>query len=233
MKRNLLVFGACAMFLFTGCFSSNKTSSTKEVTDVKVKINKTEGLSVENYFTENDEIIYVVKNTGKEIIDYVNIDVAFYDAKGNLIKTDKQYVRNIEAGKENVVKMNLAELTEDGKSNLPKRIEVALNKTVYSTKFETTYSSKVEGKIAKTDKEGQLNLTLTNNSGVTLNDLSAAVVFYKASKPVNVEMVNVQSVEATASQTVYVPTVVKDEKTAYLDYDEVKVVINNASKYNS
>lgn len=233
MKRKLLVFGACAIFLFTGCFSTNGNDGKRDVTDVKVKINKTENLSVESYFTDNDEIIYVVKNTGKEIIDYINIDVAFYNKKGDLIKTNKQYVRNLEAGKENVVKMSLTEITDEGKSELPNKIEVALNKTTYSTKFETTYTSKVEGKVEKTDKEGQLKLTLTNNSGVTVGELSAAIVFYKKSKPVNVEMVNIQSVEATTSQIVFVPTIVKNEQTAYVNYDEVKVVINNASTYNS
>lgn len=231
MKKNLLVLGACAIFLMTGCFAKND-SDVKKASDVDVKYNATEGVDVNYFYTNNNEVIFSIKNTSKEVIDYISLDIAFYNEKGDLVRTDKQYVRNLSANGESFVKINLTEMTENGKGELPNKIEVAVNKTVYDSKFETIYTDKVEGKIEKTDNEGQLNLTLTNNSGVTLDDLSAVVVFYKDGKPVDLYSVNATSVGDNHTEIVYVPSVVKDENSSYLEYDEVKVIINNASKYN-
>lgn len=233
MKKNLLVLGACAIFLMTGCFASKKSTSNKNASDIAIKNNVTEGVEVKHYYTNNDEVIFLIKNTSKELIDYISLDIAFYNTKGDLARTEKQYARNLNTGSESIVKVNLKEMTEDGAGELPKKIEIAVNKVVYSSKYETIYTDKVEGKVEKTDTEGQLNLTITNNSGVTLDDLSAAVVFYKGGNPVDLYAVNVSSVEGTHTEIVYVPSVVKNETSSYLDYDEVKVIINNASKYNT
>ena len=93
MKKNLLVFSLCAIVLFTGCFGSKKESS-KTASDVKIVENKTDDLEAKTYFTKNNEVIFEITNKGKDIVDYVNIDVAFYDNNGNLMKTEKQYVIN-------------------------------------------------------------------------------------------------------------------------------------------
>ena len=232
MKKNLLVFSLCAIVLFTGCFGSKKESS-KTASDVKIVENKTDDLEAKTYFTKNNEVIFEITNKGKDIVDYVNIDVAFYDNNGNLMKTEKKYFRNIVAGTTNYAKLSLGQMDEKGNTTLPAKIEFALNKTAYSTKFEDVYTDKVSGAVEKSENEGELNLTINNTSGQKLDDVTAAVVFYKDSKPVDVQTFSFQNVDTTASQQLYVSTVVDGETTKMLDYDDAKVVINNASKYIS
>lgn len=232
MKKKLLLLSTCALFLFTGCFGSKKESNTPtKASDVEVKTNKTEGLELKTYYTHNDEIIFSVQNTGKEVVDYVNIDVAFYDKDGNLIKTEKQYLRNMDVKHDGIVKMSLSQYDGTGNNSLPHKIEIALNKTIYDTKFETIYTDKVSATVSKTDVDGKLNLNVTNNSGEILNDVSVAVVFYKDSKPVDVQNTSFQSVGTNVTQEIYVPTMTAKEGTKTLEYDEVKTVVNNASKY--
>ena len=219
MKKNLLIFSMCAVFwwkkFFSKCF----------------KMEKEKWLYLEDVNPKRKRIF--LTNKGKDIVDYVNIDVAFYDNNGNLMKTEKQYVRNIVAGTTNYAKLSLGQMDEKGNTTLPAKIEFALNKTVYSTKFEDVYTDKVSGTVEKSENEGELNLTINNTSGQKLDDVTAAVVFYKDSKPVDVQTFSFQNVDTTASQQLYVSTVVDGETTKMLDYDDAKVVINNASKYIS
>lgn len=232
MKKKLLLLSTCAIFLVTGCFGSKKESNTPtESSDVKIKTNDTEGLELKTYLTENNEIVFSVKNTGKELVDYINIDVAFYDKKGNLLKTEKQYLRNMNVNQEGFAKMLLAQYDQEGNSTLPHKIEISLNKTVYTSKYETVYNDKVEANVSKTDDNGKLALNVKNNSGETLNEVNIAVVFYKDSKPVDIQITSFQSLEATASQDIYIPNVTSENGIDTLKYDEVKAIVNNASKY--
>lgn len=232
MKKKLLLLSTCAIFLFTGCFGSKKESDNPTtISDVKIKTNNTEGLELNTYLTDNNEIILSVKNTGKEVVDYINVDVAFYDKEGNLIRTDKQYLRNMNADQEGLVKMLLAQYDQEGNSTLPYQIEIVLNKTIYTSKYETIYTDKVEATVSKSDTEGQLNLNVKNNSGETLDDVQIAVVFYKDSKPVDLQIASFQSVGSTTSQEIYIPTITSGTEIKTLDYDDVKAVVNNASKY--
>lgn len=230
MKKSLLLFSVCILVLFTGCFGAKK-SSVKGVENIKTEINKTEGVEVSSYYSANNEVIFEIKNKSDNVIDYINIDIAFYSQDGKLLKVEKQYVRNIMKDATNFVKIGLSQNDEQGNIVLPKKIEVTLNKTTYSSKFETIYTDKVSGEVTKTENDGELSLSIKNDSGEVLDDVAAAVVFYKDSKPVDVQLFNFQNVNATASQSLYVSTIVSDEKVETLNYDEAKVIINNASKY--
>lgn len=227
--KKLLLMTACSLILFTGCFEKNKKKESNS--DVKVAINQIEGINVTTYNGKNNNMVFVVKNNGKDTADYINIDIAFYDANGKLTKTDKQYARNLLAGSEAMVRVDLTEYSNDGKTKLPNKIEVAVNKTDYGTTFEEVYTSKVSGKVEKSETEGQLTLTLTNQSGKTLDEVSPAVVFYKDSKPVDVVIDYLYNVGETSTSTIYIPTYIDKEETKYLDYDDVKVVINSAFSY--
>lgn len=232
MNKKILLLSICGLVLFTGCFNNKK-----DVTDsknIEFKIDKEENLTLDYSIIDNDNMILTLKNTGNEVIDYVNVDIALFDKEDNLIRVEKQYARNIIANSENVLKVALTQVEENGEtSTLPYRVEIALNKTIYSTKFETAYSDKISGSVEKAEVDGQLNLVITNNSGVVIDDLSAAVVFYKDSKIVDIYTVSAQNVDTTTSQVVYIPTTLKDKQVSYIEYDEVKVVINNASRYNT
>lgn len=135
------------------------------------------------------------------------------------------------ADQEGLVKMLLAQYDQEGNSTLPYQIEIVLNKTIYTSKYETIYTDKVEATVSKSDTEGQLNLNVKNNSGETLDDVQIAVVFYKDSKPVDLQIASFQSVGSTTSQEIYIPTITSGIEIKTLDYDDVKAVVNNASKY--
>ena len=221
MKKKILLFSICGLILFTGCVGTKK--EVTDVKDIEVKINKEDNLSLDYVLTDNDAIIMTIKNTGSEMIDYVNIDVALFDEKNNLMRVEKNYIRNIGADSENIAKVQLTQIDTNGdNSALPYRVEIALNKTIYSTKYETSYADKVTGSIEETDAEGQLNLVLTNESGVVIDDLSAVAVFYKNSKIVDIYNISVQQVGITTNQTIYIPTSLKDGKVSYIDYDDIE-----------
>ena len=225
--KKLLVLSACVLFLTTGC-SLGKKSSSKD-NDLKVQINETENISVDYVISDENNIILNVKNTGDKIIDYVSIDLAAYNSKGKLVSVEKQSLRNLGAGKENVIKFPI---TDNNDSEVAK-VEIALTKVNYDTAFETSYVDSVEGKIEKSENEGQLNLTIKNNSGVTLDDLSASIVFYKDSKMIDLYSISAQGVGEEYTEVIYIPTTATtNSEFSYIDYDDVKVIINNASKYN-
>lgn len=223
MKRKILL-SICALFLITGCFNSKSSSK-----NVKVDLNKTKGISYD-YVLTNDSVILSITNDTDSIIDFINVDMAIYDKSGSLIGVEKQSVRNLESKKTNIIKILYTGLNNDTK---PAKVEIATSKVDYETDVETSYTDKVEGTIEKSETENQFNLVIKNNSGVTLNDLSAMVVFYKDSKIVDVYAIGAQEVGEEYTDTVYLPVKTSsDGTTEYIDYDDVKVNINNASTYN-
>ena len=223
MKRKLLL-SICALFLITGCFNSKSSSK-----NVKVDLNKTKGISYD-YVLTNDSVILSITNDTDSIIDFINVDMAIYDKNGSLIGVEKQSVRNLGSKKTNIIKILYTGLNNDTK---PAKVEIATSKVDYETDVETSYIDQVEGTVEKSETENQFNLVIKNNSGVTLNDLSAMVVFYKDSKIVDVYAIGAQEVGAEYTDTVYLPVKASsDGTTEYIDYDDIKVNINNASTYN-
>ncbi len=222
MKKTLL-FAVGAVLLLTGCDKA-KTN------EYKVNIKNADGVSTEYVVTKSNDVIITVKNNTDKKIDYVGINSAIYDKDGNLLTVDKQSLRNLNAKAENVVKISAFDLKE---KEVPAKVDLRVNTMNYENELETVYTDKVEGKVEKTDVDGQLSLTLTNNSGVTLSDLSAVVVFYKDSKIVDLYPISVQNVSATHQETIYVPTVKEKDTYKTIEYDDTKVIINNASVYNN
>lgn len=223
MKK--VLFGICALVLFTGCFAA-KTSN-----GIKVKVNGADNVSLDYVIVDDSNIIVTAKNTSDKEIDYVTLNLAVYDKEGKLIEVEKQYLRNLIANQENIIKIPLTDLAANEDTKAAK-VEMAVKAVNYENKVEVAYTDKVEGKVEKTDNEGQLNLTITNNSGVTVDDLSASVVFYKDSKIVDLYSISAQKVDATYNDTVYVPVKNDKENVSFIEYDDVKVVINNASVFN-
>ena len=223
MKRKILL-SICALFLITGCFNSKSSSK-----NVKVDLNKTKGISYD-YVLTNDSVILSITNDTDSIIDFINVDMAIYDKSGSLIGVEKQSVRNLGSKKTNIIKILYTGLNNDTK---PAKVEIATSKVDYETDVETSYIDQVEGTVEKSETENQFNLVIKNNSGVTLNDLSAMVVFYKDSKIVDVYAIGAQEVGAEYTDTVYLPVKTSSNGTTeYIDYDDIKVNINNASTYN-
>jgi hypothetical protein len=224
MKK--VLFGICALVLFTGCFA------TKSSNELKNKIDGNDAISLDYAIVNNSSIIVTAKNKSDKALDYVTLNLAIYDKAGKLIGVEKQYLRNLVANQENIIKIPLTDVGTNDDAKAAK-VEIAVKTLNYENSAETAYTDKVEGTVEKTDNEGQLNLTITNNSGVTVDDLNAAVVFYKDSKVVDLYSVAVQKIGATYNDTVYVPVQNNSkENVSFIEYDDVKVIINNASVFN-
>jgi hypothetical protein len=228
MKKNLGIISLGILFLLTGCFSKT-TKEVSTVQDVDVKITKDDALAVEYMYNDNNEIILSVTNNSNNNINFIYVDMAFFDKDDNLIKVEKQYIHNIAAGANNLVKASLYDTNSESK--LPYRIEIVLNTTNYETEYETVYTNQVTGSVVLAE-EGRLNLNILNNSGVILDEVSATVVFYKEGKIIDISQVVISNVEASATGVVYIPVVETDGVYSSIDYDDVQVVINNASKSN-
>lgn len=231
MNKKILVLTMCALFLFAGCSKANNDNKESKEAKINIKANQTEGLTYETYFTGNNELIIAVTNTSEGFIDHVGIGIATYDKKGNLLKVDNQFLRNIEKGKKGFIKASLVEFGTENDKNLPAKVEIVLNKAVYESKTEEVYTDKISGTLDKTD-DGKLSLTINNTSGETLSSLEAAVIFYKDSKPVDLFQVNEIDLGASKTEEVYIPMVINKDKTEYITYDKAEFVVNNASKFN-
>jgi hypothetical protein len=230
MKKNLGIISLGILFLLTGCFAKTTTKEVSTVQDIDVKIAKDDALAVEYMYNDNDEIILSVTNNSNNNINYVYVDMAFFDKDDNLIKVEKQYIHNIAAGANNLVKVSLYDTNSD-EAKLPYRIDIVLNTTIYETEYESVYTNQVTGSVVLAE-EGRLNLNILNNSGVVLDEVTATVVFYKEGKIIDISQVVISNVEASATGVVYIPVVETDGVYNSIDYDDVQVVINNASKSN-
>ncbi len=225
MKKNIFLC-VCALFLITGCFKN----STK---DIRVNINKTKGLSYD-YAVTNDGIALAITNDTKSNIDFISVDMAVYDTNNNLISVEKQSIHNLDSKQTNVIKISYSDTSYSNKQIKPSKVEIATTPVNYENKVEVSYADKVEGTVSKTEIESELALLIKNNSGVVLNNLNAAVVFYKKSKIVDVYLVSATEVENEYTDMVYLPVAQSNDKTTkYIDYDDVKVIINNAATYNN
>lgn len=218
MKKNLFLFSLSLMLLFTGCL----TSSKKDVTnDIDIKINESD-FGVDYLINKNNELIVYATNNSSETINYLIIDIAFFDSDNNLIKVEKEYIHNALAGSVSYSKINIVN------DNKPvSKIEIALNKEVYDAD-EKIYTNQVIGTLTSIE-EGKLNLNIENNSGVILDEVLATIIFYKDNKIVDIFPTALLNVETVASQEISVPVYKDGESYSYIDYDDYKVIINNAS----
>lgn len=218
MKKNLFLFSLSLMLLFTGCL----TSSKKDVAnDIDIKINESD-FGVDYLINKNNELIVYATNNSSETINYLIIDIAFFDSDNNLIKVEKEYIHNALAGSVSYSKINIV---NDDKP--VSKIEIALNKEVYDAD-EKIYTNQVIGTLTSIE-EGKLNLNIENNSGVILDEVLATIIFYKDNKIVDIFPTALLNVETVASQEISVPVYKDGESYSYIDYDDYKVIINNAS----
>lgn len=222
MKKNLFLFSLSLILIFTGCL----TSSKKDVTNnIDIKINES-NLGIDYLINKNDELIVYVTNNSNETINYLIIDIAFFDSDNNLIKVEKEYIHNALAGSVSYSKTNIV---NDDKP--VSKIEIALNKEVYEVD-EKIYTNQVIGTLTSIE-EGKLNLNIENNSGVVLDEVLATIIFYKDNQIIDIFPTTLLNVEMSASQEIPVPIYKDGESYFYIDYDNYKVVINNASIFNN
>lgn len=223
--KKVLIGIAFSLVLFTGCFNSKKDSS-----EIKVVKYENDNVALGYTFVDDKNVIIEATNNG-ENIDYATINFAIYDKNNKLLGVEKQYLHGLASKQKNIIKVALGNIVSEKDEKIAK-IEMNVKTGKYESSTEISYIDKVEGKVEKTETDGQLDLTITNNSGATITNMSAAVVFTKKGKIVDIYSISAQNVEASFTDKVYVPLVSKkDGSMSYVDYDDAKVVINYAISY--
>ena len=223
--KKVLVGIAFSLVLFTGCFNAKKDAS-----EIKVVKYENNNVALGYTFVDDKNVIIEATNNG-ENIDYATINFAVYDKNNKLLGVEKQYLHSLASKQKNIIKVSLANIVDEKKEKAAK-IEMNIKTGKYDNSIEVSYADKVEGKVEKTETDGQLDLTITNNSGATISNMSAAVVFTKKGKIVDIYSITAQNVEASYTDKVYVPLVSKkDGSMEYIDYDDAKVIINYAISY--
>lgn len=233
--KKVLISLLCISLLVVGCNKpgdkENKKAETAKATSAKVDVIKDEGLDVTYAITEDNKVVFTIKNNGKEIIDNVLLNIAYFDKDEQLMSTSNYYTRNLEAGKQSYV---VAEFPRDYvkyEVKIPDSIKVRVYKEVYGKKSVDVYTSKVTATNTKTKNDNTvLNITVTNNSGVILNDVELTTLFYKGDKIVGAAAGYVTNVGKTETTTVSVPFIIKGETGEALKYDKAETVVNSASK---
>lgn len=221
--KKILISTIGLLLFFTGC------SNLKKDDEIRVVKYNNSKIDLKYTVVNDDSIIIETKNNG-ENVDYASINVAAYNSNNELLGVEKQYLHSLVNGQKNLIKISLNDfISNDDKVS---KIELNIKPKKYEKNIEKSFISNIEGKIESTDDKDQIKLTLTNNSGVVIDNLNAAVVFTKNGKMVDIYNVNAQSMNDTYSENIYVPlSENKDGTVSYVDYDDTSIIVNYAISY--
>lgn len=221
--KKILISTIGLLLFFTGCSNLKKDDEIRVVKYNNSKIDL-------KYTVVNDDSIIIETINNGENVDYASINVAAYNSNNELLGVEKQYLHSLVNGQKNLIKISLNDfISNDDKVS---KIELNIKPKKYEKNIEKSFISNIEGKIESTDDKDQIKLTLTNNSEVVIDNLNAAVVFTKNGKMVDIYNVNVQSMDDTYSENIYVPlSENKDGTVSYVDYDDTSIIVNYAISY--
>lgn len=224
MKKKL-IFSLICFMLLTGCGKEEK----KEAETNKINTFSAENVTLETVITEDDKLMIKLSNKGTELIDLLDVDVAFYKDQ-ELLKTGDAFVKDLEMNKDGYT---YTELPKDasGSTIEPTKIDVKVHKNVYETKTIESYVNQVKVTHTVDQKDAnKITLTVENSSKQVLNEVEIATLFYKDGKIVGILTSYLMNVKEKATTVVYVPAIVKNSSAEYIKYDEIKFSINHAIK---
>ncbi len=233
--KKILIGLICVTFLVAGCGKEeSKTTSEKTVAkteDVKVNISTDDGLSVNSDFSSDQKTVFTVKNEGKEIIDNIIFNIAYYDKDNKLIATSNAYTRNVQANKTAKVVVEFPRDYAKYNTIVPNKMEVTVNKEIAETKSAKVYTDKVSATTSAIKGDtSNLKLTVKNTSGVVLDDVEVVTIFYKGDKVVGATTSYLTSVKQVGTTTIALPYYTDGEEGKQLEYDKVETTVNAASQ---
>lgn len=223
MKKKLLLVLVALCLLVTGC-SKTTEAKKEEKKDMNVNIEKNTFLRVDNVGLVKDELVLEARNLHNETLKFASIDIAIYDTTGKLVKVEKQYVRGLEVTNVNVFMVSLKDIKVG-------KIDIAANEIDIKDLDEKYYTNKVTGTVSE-EKDGKIVATIKNNSGETLDQVDAVLVFRKGNNIVSAFPYTKNDVKGEEKEEFYTPGEVVNGKTNLINYDKVELVINNATKRN-
>lgn len=210
MKKTLII---CTMLLcITGCKKETKNDINKFIDkDINLEIIK----------SVDDSLILDVKSTNEEIIDLLNIDLAFYN-KDELVSVKEVYLRNLLKDQESFLNVELPKEKDEILEYT--KIDIKTHKNIYEEKSTENYIDKIETSYKKND-DG-IAITVKNNSGFNLNNIDLAIEFIKDNKIIALKNTSLVNVGLSKDINIYPPF--KDLKE--IEFDDIKININSAIK---
>lgn len=213
----LMIFSI--IFIITGC---NKTTNNNETIE-KVRLNKTEGLDVEYIYTSNNDLILKVKNVSGNLIKFVDVYSALYDTNNKLSSANIQNIKNMYSNDEYYYKIPSSNSTEV----TIKKIENNIEYTDYKKNIEVL-------SIDKDDQTSKLKIKLKNNLDRKIDNFIVSLLFYKDGKIVDMTTITKSLSINEKEIDAYIPVYSsEDGKYAFVDYDDVKAIVQNAIVYNN
>lgn len=210
MKKTLII---CTMLLcITGCKKETKNDINKFIDkDINLEVIK----------SVDDSLILDVKSTNEEIIDLLNIDLAFYN-KDELVSVKEVYLRNLLKDQESFLNVELPKEKDEILEYT--KIDIKTHKNIYEEKSTENYIDKIETSYKKND-DG-IAITVKNNSGFNLNNIDLAIEFIKDNKIIALKNTSLVNVGLSKDINIYPPF--KDLKE--IEFDDIKININSAIK---
>lgn len=214
-----------SLCVLTGC-------GKKEEKQEELKINNftSSNIVADTFLLDDEKLMIHLTNTSSTMIDLLDIDVAFYNAEGELLKTGDAFLKNILSKKEGYTTIELPK-DESGKIIPSTKIDVKVHENKYEESLTENYIDKIKVSYTK-DKsdENKLNLKIENTSGQVLNEVEIIALFKEKGEikaSISTYLINLSK---DSNTTIYVPSVLKNSESKYISYDEIEFHVNHAIK---
>lgn len=232
MKKKIIlsIFIFLGIVCITGCSFGGGDDSSK----YDININSDDNIETKAYVSSDKKqlIVYMTNNYSYNIAS-IEVTATYYDKEGNKIDEEDTTLMHIQKGIDVATYLDLPE-DEDYNGYVPERTEV---KVSIDEEYQTVVDD-IKMFNDKVSSEYKVNgdkvtITLKNNAGVDLVEVSGTVLFMKKNKPVYAEEIGNFKITkgATESETIDVPIdwSKSDDEDVPIDFDSIKVLIGRAS----
>lgn len=218
------------VFFITGCNFSGGDDASK----YDISISSDKNIETKAYISSDKEqlIVYMTNNYSYNI-GSIEVEVTYYDKNGNKIDEDSITLMHIQKGIDVATYFDLPR-DKDYNIYVPERMDI---KVFIDEEYQTAVDDiHMFNNQVSTDYKAngdQVTITLKNNAGVDLIEVSGTVLFMRKNKPVYAENIgNFRILKgATESGIIDVPIdwSKSDEEDIPIDFDSIKVLITRAS----
>lgn len=223
--KKIWIFILISLCVLTGC---GKKEEKKE--ELKMNHFTSSDIVADTFLLEDEKLMIHLSNTSSTMIDLLDIDVAFYNAEGELLKTGDAFLKNILSKKEGYTTVDLPK-DESGKVIPSVKIDVKVHENKYEESLVENYIDKIKVSYTKDKQdENKLNLKIENTSEKVLDEVEIIALFKENGKIKASISSYFMNLAKTTDTTIYVPSILKDSESKYITYDEIDFHINHAIK---
>ena len=120
-------------------------------------------------------------------------------------------------------------MDENFENYVPERVEIEIVEEPDAPEIGD-YMEKLSASYEK-GEDDTIDVTIKNDTGVSIGLVDATAVFMKNGKPVSTNYISIINLMEEYVETILVPTTEVDDdgNFEYLDYDDIKIFINNVN----